>query len=106
MNSPLTDRNCRAEMRPGSGIFCGRHKGHDTEAKGEDWHRQRGADGGNTWRVARDTAPIPGRENRGGLTMTRTDKLAFKKFAYYEDGEVYPFASFDVTSDSDKDDGK
>ena len=60
MRSPLTERHCRAEMRPGSGILCGRHKGHDAETKGEDWHRQRGADGGNTWRVARVTDYIPG----------------------------------------------
>lgn len=39
--------------------------------------------------------------------MERTNKLAFTHCAYYEDGApVYPFASFDVTEESTKGDGK
>jgi len=49
MSAPLDDRHCRAEMRPGSGVFCGRRKGHEAEP-GDTGHRQRGEDGGATWR--------------------------------------------------------
>ena len=48
---PLGEAHCRAELRPGSGVFCGRHKGHETAGGPSDQHRQRSADGGAVWPV-------------------------------------------------------
>ena len=51
-DNPLNPNvHCCAEMYPGSGIRCGRHKGHDAE-KSDTGHRQRGADGGQRWHSA------------------------------------------------------
>ncbi len=47
--SALDERHCRAQKPGRPEVLCGRHRGHDKEP-GDTGHRQRGADGGATWR--------------------------------------------------------